>query len=430
LPPLHKRLAALRDGWPIAYEQFRLPWRDRSARMMRLRGRNIMAAAKHCAALANDLPQTGAALAQSSANQPPGNAIASGLARMIVGLAVIDDTARHPSFDGVILAAAERLADTQRAGPSLGLFTGEASVAVALALAGNKYARPDLLANAQHRFQVAADHIVETDLFSGAAGIVWGACLLAAALRTDWPLRSARQTAIALRESTRTHERLLVWPSPAVAAGDAYLGAAHGSAGIAMALGIWGQRTGCPLSVALSREAFLRLYDHGRTSDKRQLRYQLNSEAGASGGTWCHGSAGYLWAMLQAFGDDRELRKPIDWSVRALTDCPVLDNAGYCHGMAGQVELWSALARVRRFATTARRKAALSVRLMEHLGRRVGNSWSWPGQQGPDDDPPRLRLDLWTGMLGPACATALWQQGRFETLFSPNTLARVCKARR
>ena len=132
--------------------------------------------------------------------------------------------------------------------------------------------------------------------------------------------------------------------------------------------------------------------------------------------------------MLQAFGDDRELRKPIDWSMQALTDCPVLDNAGYCHGMAGQVELWSALARV-GVPTIARRRAALAVRLMEHLGGSIDNSWSWPGEQGPDDDPPRLRPDLWTGMLGPACATALWQQGRYETLFSPNTLARAFKAR-
>ena len=42
----------------------------------------------------------------------------------------------------------------------------------------------------------------------------------------------------------------------------------------------------------------------------------------ASNGDWCHGAAGYLWALLTSFGDDSDFREEIDWAaVRgALSD--------------------------------------------------------------------------------------------------------------
>jgi len=238
-------------------------------------------------------------------------------------------------------------------------------------------------------------------------------------------LKSVERAARKLREGVREHDRLLVWASSANEVNDAYLGAAHGSAGIAMSLGIWGRETGCAQSLELSRETFLRLYENGRTSDRLQLRYQLNSESGTSAGTWCHGAAGYLWSILQTFGDHPSLRNPIDWAFRAFVEVPLLGNASYCHGMAGQLDLWNMLARHQRFSRIATYRAALAARLLEHIGFRFNNSWAWPW-----DGSGQIRSDLWTGALGPACALALFQKGNTDTLFCPGTLARVFRAKR
>jgi hypothetical protein len=165
---------------------------------------------------------------------------------------------------------------------------------------------------------------------------------------------------------------------------------------------------------------FLRLFQSGLTSDGVALRYKLGLEEGASGGTWCHGSAGYLWCMLHAFGDHPSLRAPIDWALRALSDTPLLASAGYCHGVAGQLDVWSALAQYPRLADIAGRRAALAAQLLEQLGVRVDNGWAWPA-----DESDQIRPTLWSGTLGPACALALFQKGQGDTLFSRQTLARI-----
>ncbi len=417
---LQERLAELSIGLPIELKAVVEPPPHNARKLRNRRMRKIIETAIHCGMLANIIPSTSHVSTITHAAGPPKDTISSGLAGIIMGLAIIDSVTNRSNFEEAIVAGAERLALTDKNSPALGLFTGQAGIAFVLALVGNRFSRNDLSAEAQRRFIWAADHIVELDLFSGAAGVIWGACILGSILKAEWPLRSAEQAARTLRESVQEHDRLLVWGSSEIAVENAYLGAAHGSAGIAMSLGIWGRETGCARSVELSRETFLCLYEHGRTSDQVQLRHRLNSETGTSAGIWCHGSAGYLWSILQAFGDHRPLRSPIDWALQALMNIPLVDNASYCHGMAGQLDLWSMLARYERFSKIAPHRAALSARLMEQIGFRIKNSWGWPL-----DESGQIEPDLWTGMLGPACALALFQGGYPGTFFCANTLARV-----
>jgi hypothetical protein len=117
-----------------------------------------------------------------------------------LGLSTIDFATNRGNFESSILVAAERLARNATNGQALGLFTGQAGITFVLALVANKYSRTDLLANAQQRFILTVDRIVELDLFSGAAGILWAACALASILKTKWPLESAQQAARSLRE--------------------------------------------------------------------------------------------------------------------------------------------------------------------------------------------------------------------------------------
>jgi lantibiotic modifying enzyme len=346
--------------------------------------------------------------------------IAMGGAGIVIGLSVADFASARSDFDQKIIHAAGRLARSERSGPAFGLFTGQAGIAFALALLGRKYARNDFLQEAAERFAFAADQVVEADLFCGSAGIVWGACILASVLDVDWPLKAADRPARRLKRSVREDEGLLVWRSPGRPIDEAYFGAAHGSAGIGMALAAWAQATGRVEFRQLARAAFARLYRHGRTSERHQLRYQANSTEGADNGTWCHGAAGYLWCMLQAFGDDKSLREPIDWAYHAFSDVPLVGNPSYCHGMAGQLDLWRLLGRYPRFARVAKQRAALAATLLEHLGYRSEGSWTWLGDQLGETNPT-----LWTGSLGPACALALYEKGTSEPLFSPELLRHV-----
>lgn len=417
---LQRRLAELSIGWPIESNAFGEPLPHNARKFRNRRMRKITETATHCGMLANIIASTSHVSTINHTAGPPKDTISSGLAGIVMGLAIIDFVTNRSNFEETIIAGAERLAVGDKKSTALGLFTGQAGIAFVLALVGNGFSRNDLSAEAQRRFIWAADHVVELDLFSGAAGIVWCACILASILKAEWPLRIAEQSVRKLRESVREHDRLLVWGASENAVKNAYLGAAHGSAGIAMSLGIWGRETGCARSLALSHETFLCLYEYGRTSDQLQLRYRSSSESGFSTGTWCHGSAGYLWSILQAFGDHRPLRSAIDWALRALMDAPLVGNASYCHGMAGQLDLWNMLARYERFSKIAARRAALSARLIEQIGFRVKDSWGWPL-----DESGQIEPNLWIGMLGPACALALFQRGYGDTLFCPNTLARV-----
>jgi hypothetical protein len=416
------RLAQLPHPWPASFASCQGPARPGDAKLKARRWRKIM-----------EVAIGSARFIKSRAEQPPlipapgpsPHAIAAGLAGNILGLAAVDFATKRSGFDDAILATAETLARDAKESAALGFFTGQAGIAFVLALAGQKYARKNLGVAGRRLFFSAAENILELDLFSGAAGIVWSAGLLASVLRSEWPLRAAEQAASRLTRSVTEKDGVLVWPSAGDAVGkdaaeDAHLGAAHGPAGIALSLAVWGHHAGCARSLDLARETFLRLFESGRTSDGGALRYKLGLDGGASGGTWCHGSAGYLWCMLHAFGDHPSLRAPIDWAVRALSDTPLLATPGYCHGMAGQLDVWSLLAEYPRLADIAGRRAALAVQLLEQLGGRVDNGWAWPA-----DEPDQIRPALWTGTLGPACALALFQKGQGDTLFSRRTLARI-----
>lgn len=414
---LATRLAELPDEWPAFCASGEQLSRTCAERIRHRRARKIMEAALSSGQF---LKNRSARPGLIAAPGLPADGLSSGHAGIILGLAAVDFAMKRSDFDDIILGAAEGLARNAGKSPALGFFTGQAGIAFVLALVGAKYARNDLLAAGRELFTAAAQDVVELDFFFGAAGIVWSAWLLASILQAQWPLRAAGECVRTLTQNVRQQGGVPTWPSADNDGKDAYLGAAHGSAGIAMSLAIWGRATGCTRSLELAHDTFLRLFRNGRTSDQRELLHKANMESGTHCGTWCHGSAGYLWCMLQACGDHPSLRAPIDWAVRALAKVPLLANPGYCHGMAGQLDLWSMLARCPRLAEIAKPRAALAAQLTEQLGFRADNAWAWSAGELDEICP-----DLWTGMLGPACALSLFQSRQADTLFSFETLAGI-----
>jgi len=347
-----------------------------------------------------------------------GEGLNSGAAGIILGLLSIDQACRTSTFREDVQGGAQWLASRPPMEEAHGLFTGNAGVALALAVAGKRLRREDLVEAAQVRFLAAAGMRGDFDLFSGLSGVLWAACQLGGILESQEPIELADPCGAALVARAEMLNGIPVWPcfdpqDPPLT------GAAHGSAGIALALAAWSKRANRSDATELAHETFVRLFEHGRAENDRTL---LRTIAGSPAPvpTWCHGVAGYLWCILLAFGDDPRFERQIDWSVERLAATEVIGSPVQCHGMAGELELWRMLSGVPRFARLARQRmsrAASALRLQ--LQRRAGLC-VW-GAENPDVVTP----DLWVGFLGPAAALALHACGRTDALLSDSWL-RAC----
>jgi len=324
-----------------------------------------------------------------------------GAAGIVLGLVTIDQALSRRDHTEEIELGASWLAQRPANGNAAGLFTGNAGVSLAVAVAGLRLGRPSFLVAARQRFEMAAADHREIDLFSGTAGVVWAATLLAKTVQKDWPIEVAKDAAIRLNECAVQKNGLPVW-SLDLDHDTTYLGCAHGSAGIALALACWGRATGDSACTETARETFRQIALHGRTEDGSSLRIGPDNSRHYAVGNWCHGVAGYLWAILNAVGDDPELSREIDWSVGVLRDALSVGTPTYCHGLAGQLELWRMLQRIPRFRALAESRAGKVARALRVLHVKIDGRCVWTS-----DDPDIVTPDLWIGFLGPATALVM-----------------------
>jgi serine/threonine protein kinase len=352
--------------------------------------------------------------------------ISLGASGIILGLLTLDTCMKRTMFEKDVLLGVEWLKSQPMSRVAQGIFTGNAGIALAMGVVSRLHSRCDLLHSARERLSVAVNHVSETDLFSGQAGVVWSGCLLAEILNCEWPVNLVKKAAEDLMSGAREIERVLTWvaTSGLDPGNEPYFGAALGSAGIAMALGTWGRISGSTAAESLARETFWTIYEHARTVDGHGLRRRVGSVASAHSGIWCHGAAGYLWSIIHAFGDSASLREPIDWAVDAFRNADPVPNPTYCHGLAGQLELWRMLCRIDQYERIAAEGAAFSADVIEQLGFRRNQNWLWPA-----DDPGVVTPDLWLGFLGPASSLALYHTGLSNALLSSEWLGIVCNAK-
>lgn len=352
----------------------------------------------------------------------PAEGINFGAGGVILGLASIDQACGSSRFGEDIQSGAEWLASRTPNAVAQGFFTGNAGTALALAVAGKRFGRPEWIVAARARLAAAVGVERDCDLFSGAAGVLWAAYLLAEILGDDEISEIAARCGDLLIRLAEVRQGLYVWPS--AEAGDPPLtGAAHGSAGIAMALAIWGRKARRSGAVDLALETFERLFRNGRAREGIMLRRSLDETSWAPILPWCHGIAGYLWCMLLAFGDDRRLAPAIDWSLERCAQTKSLGSPVYCHGVAGELELWRLIGGHARLARGAARNAdrAASVLRLEFVRERGLCVWG-------SEDPEVLRPDLWVGFLGPATALALYARGSNDALLSAEWLRSCASA--
>jgi lantibiotic modifying enzyme len=256
------------------------------------------------------------------------------------------------------IARAGAVGALQRADPLLGggLYDGAAGVAVAVLQVGAALGDDRLSAQGVDLLEAALEpRPVADDLISGAAGSIVGA--LAAEAVTgdqDW-LGAATGLARGLVE--RAQRRSWGWSWPSGEPGEPGLcGLAHGSAGIAWALGEVAARAGSDEFAGPVREA-LRYeeswFDRTR-SNWPDLRLVTRDPDGtrAYPAWWCHGAAGAGLVRLRLWDlgiDEPALLAQAGAAFRATFEnaaAPLRDGrAGefgltVCHGLAGAVELF------------------------------------------------------------------------------------------
>src|SRR5208337_1096232 len=175
---------------------------------------------------------------------------------------------------------------------SPGLFTGEAGVALAMSVGAPFTSEPEpIIRGALDRLATAAQSVKEADLFIGAAGIILAACIIKEVTGQDDVLSIVRHLPRRLIQSANQFGDVIAWEkedSEGRSKG-VNVGAAHGAAGIALALAHWGHTACDDQAVRLALETFRSIYRGARSRDGKSLKYELTKPNPAPVGAWCHG---------------------------------------------------------------------------------------------------------------------------------------------
>jgi serine/threonine-protein kinase len=180
---------------------------------------------------------------------------------------------------------------------------------------------------------------VGLDLTLGRAGTLLAAALLLEAIGTARYVNLEDLTELGNDTLAGIWAELDAMPPVAEATGVSYLGVAHGWAGLLLASLRWSQAASVPMPMNLvDRLNQLALLAQ---PDGRGARWPMRSNGGRKASTmagWCHGSAGYLhlWTTAhEVLGDDRwsMLAEQAAWSTRTTAN----GIAQLCCGQAGQV---------------------------------------------------------------------------------------------
>lgn len=165
-----------------------------------------------------------------------------GAAGILLGLCAISALHGRDDFEDDISGTAEWLSRRPPCATSHGLFTGNAGVALAVTVASVRTGNKAWIEKARMRLSTAAHQSSGCDLFAGAAGVVWAGTLMHELLdRAAWPLEEVSPAVRSLLQKAQCIQDVLVWPAMEGMAEAWYLGAAHGSAGIALAPAAWGR---------------------------------------------------------------------------------------------------------------------------------------------------------------------------------------------
>lgn len=240
------------------------------------------------------------------------------------------------------------LAPRPHEGPPLpGLYVGEAGIAAALLRAGQALNEEHLIAAAEERGRaVAALPYTSPDLYNGTAGRLRFHLLLWDCTGDAVHLRHAVEAGEALRHAATPRAcGGIEWVIPSgyeSLSGQAWLGYAHGTAGIADALLDLFDATGDERWGTLAQSASEALEEQAIPvlEDDLGLDWPMAEGGAPVGPFWCHGAAGVGRFFLHA-GRSHVASHGVDLACRAakaVVTCTRGANPTQCHGLAGNLE--------------------------------------------------------------------------------------------
>ena len=298
-----------------------------------------------------------------------------------------------------------------------GLFTGTSGLALALSVASKRYNLDLPSGYVEDLLEKGVSYTSHFDFFNGLSGYIYACCLISTLNEEDWPLALAEEAAVHVLNNVREYHQLLVWPETQGSNDSNHkylLGAAHGTAGIALCLLTLAKLTGNHRCLALGNEVFERLHSyftiHGNYKSVTRDNGASNSFASRQ---WCHGCMGYLWCAINGLEFNTLCQEILQWGLEEVCQSTSLGNATYCHGLAGELEFWRLLQGSSEHSQLAENQMYATIRKLRILSYRKQNMITWMS-----DIQGSFTPDLWVGFLGPATSLAMCLAGRKESILS------------
>lgn len=320
--------------------------------------------------------------------------IAVGTAGVVLALAEIVDTFHEPSHRDVLRTAATALRRTEPL-PIPGLYAGDAGVAVALLRAGQALADASLIeAAGQRAADMSRQPHTLSEMFLGTAGRVRAHLLLWDETGAEEQLRHAVSGGEELLSRSRdVPGRGSLWPEGTDGAPVAFLGYAHGAAGIGDALLDLFDATedGRFLSAAERVSRVLLSNAIQVLEDGSGLDWPRSIGEPPAGPQWCHGAAG-VGAFLANFHRYDESGASLEAArAAAATVATIGKTLGptQCHGLAGSIEFL-----IDMFQVTGDEgfveEAARTAHVLDAFALESDGNLMWRGDSRREVDPGYL----------------------------------------
>ena len=279
-----------------------------------------------------------------------GRDVNTGTAGTLLALAELVLDLGVPAHRAVLVRGVRWLAEAQRpeGDPLPGLYVGEAGVAAALLRAGQVLDDPHLIELALSRGRAAAQmpH-ASPDLFNGSAGRLRFHLACWDEMHAPEDLQYAVDAGEhVLATAEEAGDGTWCWripPGYGAMSGQAYLGYAHGAAGIADALLDLFEATNDERFLDAARNSGRWLANLGQPAldDGRGLSWPVTEGGSLSAAYWCHGSAGIGQFWLHASALDV---LPVAADMAAGAVATTASGVRWapppqCHGLAGAIEL-------------------------------------------------------------------------------------------
>lgn len=272
-----------------------------------------------------------------------------GSAGPVLALAELVHMANKNLHREVLVQAAHFLAEAPRPATDIlpGLYVGEAGVGTALLRAGIVLGDRALVVKALSQGDLIATlPFGSPDLYNGTAGRLLFHIWLWDETSEDDQLRYAKQAGLELvAVAERAKEKGAWWTIPpgyAGLSGSAYLGYAHGAAGIADALLDLFEVTGDEEFFNSARDAAKWIAKHGVSTlpDGNGCDWPDTPDGTSIGPFWCHGAAGVGQFLLHAtrLGLFPEAEELTIGAAQAAAHGARWSGPTQCHGLAGNIE--------------------------------------------------------------------------------------------